>query len=141
LDTAAPFAAAGAPLPVVWGRAGRGGSYALDSETRARPDPAFGRTEHLHGADLAFKKIDSLLRGGTADEIVACLRSGRFRSAIVAPAFPAQDRVTRLGRQYWRPPGEAAWQPVEVDLLLELRRSLPMVHAKSARTLATSGFF
>jgi D-threonate/D-erythronate kinase len=141
LDTAAPFAAAGEPLPVFWDGTRRSGSYAFDSETRERPDDAFGWAPHLHGADLAFKKIDSLLRGRAADEIVACLRGGRFRSAIIAPAFPAQARVTRLGRQYWRPPGQAAWQPVEVDLLLELRRSLPVVHAKSARTLASTGFF
>jgi D-threonate/D-erythronate kinase len=141
LDTAAPFAAAGEPLPVCWDQTRRSGSYAFDSETRERHQPTFGWAPHLHGADLSFKKIDSLLRGRTADEIVACLRGGRFRSAIIAPAFPAQDRVTRLGRQYWRPPGQPAWQPVEADLLLELRRSLPLVHAKSARTLATSGFF
>ncbi len=141
LDTAAPFAAAGEPLPVVWDQAARSGSYALDTETRERFDPAFGWVAHLFGADLAFKKLDSLLRGQTADEIVACLRGGRFRSAIIAPAFPAQDRITRRGRQYWRPAGQAAWQPVDLDLLLELRRSLPLVHARSAKALAADGFF
>ena len=65
-----------------------------------------------------------------AEEIVACLEGGRFRSAIIAPAFPAQGRITRGGRQYWRPAGRRAWQPVDLDLLLELRRSLPIVHAE-----------
>jgi len=38
LDTAAPFAAAGGPLPVRWNPAAQGGSYALDTETRERSD-------------------------------------------------------------------------------------------------------
>ena len=76
----------------------------------------------LRGADLAYKKIDSLLRGRTVDEIAACLASGDFASAVIAPAFPAQQRITQGGRQYWRPTATAAWQPVEVDLLAELRR-------------------
>jgi uncharacterized protein YgbK (DUF1537 family) len=141
LDTAAPFAAAGAPLPVFWDQAAPGGSYALDTETRERGDASHAWIDHLHGATLSFKKIDSLLRGRTAEEILACLEGGRFRSAIIAPAFPAQDRITRLGRQYWRPAGQRAWQPVDLDLLLELRRSLPIVHAKSAKALAADGFF
>ena len=144
LDSAAPFVAATGPLPVFWDPrsiAEGTGSYAFDSETRERFSAERTWLDHLRGAGLAFKKIDSLLRGRTAEEIALCLRSGRFRSAIIAPAFPAQDRITRLGRQYWRPAGQQAWQPVELDLLLELRRSLPIVHAKSARALAVSGFF
>ena len=141
LDTAAPFAAAGAPLPVCWDGTARSGSYALDTETRERSTDTCDWVEHLHGAALSFKKIDSLLRGRTAEEIVACLEGGRFRSAIIAPAFPAQGRITRGGRQYWRPAGQRAWQPVDLDLLLELRRSLPVVHARSAKMLAPDGFF
>ena len=141
LDTAAPFAAAGAPLPVRWDQAAQDGSYALDIETRERGDVSHAWVAHLHGAALSFKKIDSLLRGRTAAEVLACLEGGRFRSAIIAPAFPAQDRITRLGRQYWRPAGQRAWQPVDQDLLAELRRSLPIVHAKSAKVLGADGFF
>jgi D-threonate/D-erythronate kinase len=141
LDSAAPFAAAGGPLPVFWDRTTRSGSYALDTETRERISAERAWLDHLHGAGLAFKKIDSLLRGRTAEEIAICLESGRFRSAIIAPAFPAQDRITRLGRQYWRPAGQRAWQPIDRDLLLELRSSLPIVHAKSATGLAADGFF
>jgi uncharacterized protein YgbK (DUF1537 family) len=141
LDTAAPFAAASGPLPVHWDQAPRSGSYALDTETRERPDAGQGWVAHLNGATVPFKKIDSLLRGRTAEEIAACLEGGRFRSAIIAPAFPAQERITRLGRQYWRPAEQRAWQPVEVDLLLELRRSLPIVHARSAKALTADGFF
>lgn len=141
LDTAAPFAAATDPVPVFWDQTRRSGSYALDTETRERRTDTYGWVEHLHGAALSVKKIDSLLRGRTAEEILACLEGGRFRSAVIAPAFPAQDRITRLGRQYWRAAGQRTWQPVDVDLLLELRRSLPIVHAKSAKALAADGFF
>ena len=87
LDTAAPFAAAGARLPVRWDRAAQGGSYALDTETRERSTDRCDWVEHLHGAALSFKKIDSLLRGRTPEEIMACLEGGRFRSAIIAPAM------------------------------------------------------
>jgi D-threonate/D-erythronate kinase len=141
LDSAAPFAAASGPLPVFWDPAPRSGSYALDTETRERGSTDRTWVRNLHGAELAFKKIDSLLRGETAYEIAVCLESGWFPSAIIAPAFPAQDRITRLGRQYWRPAGQRAWQPVDVDFLLELRRSLPIVHAKSAKTFGADGFF
>jgi D-threonate/D-erythronate kinase len=141
LDSAAPFAVASEPLAVFWDQAARSGSYALDTETREGSSDSGEWVAHLHGAELSFKKIDSLLRGRTAEEIVACLASGRFQSAIIAPAFPAQGRITRLGRQYWRQAGQRAWQPVDVDLLLELRRSLPIVHAKSAKVLAADGFF
>jgi uncharacterized protein YgbK (DUF1537 family) len=47
-------------------------------------------------------------------EIVACARATIFRSIVVAPAFPAQGRITRQGRQYARE-GED-WAPVPLDL-------------------------
>jgi D-threonate/D-erythronate kinase len=139
LDTAAPFAAAGGPLPVRWNPAAQGGSYALDTETRERSDASCAWVDHLHGAALPFKKIDSLLRGRTAEEIVACLEGGRFRSAIIAPAFPAQGRITRDGRQYWQAP-DRSWQPVACDLLAALRGRLPIAHAGSAAVIAGSGY-
>ena len=140
LDTAAPFAAAGAPLPVRWDQTAQGGSYALDTETRERRTHEYGWVEHLHGAALSFKKIDSLLRGSTAEEIVACLEGGRFRSAIIAPAFPAQGRITRNGQQYWRAP-DRTWQPVACDLLAELQSRMRIHHAGSADAIAGRGFF
>ncbi|MGH6919077.1 MAG: four-carbon acid sugar kinase family protein [Geminicoccaceae bacterium] len=141
LDAAAPFAAALGPFPVFWDRAPRSGSYALDTETRERNLADRLSVRHLHGAELAFKKIDSLLRGRTAYEIAICLESGRFRSAIIAPAFPAQERVTREGQQYWRlAPGEA-WQPVQGDLLARLRSSVSVGHARSPDAIAGRGFF
>ena len=64
------------------------------------------------GADVSYKKVDSLLRGRTAEEVADCLNSGLFRSAVIAPAFPAQQRITRDGRQLWRRGPDEPWQPV-----------------------------
>ena len=56
----------------------------------------------------AFKKIDSLLRGHPEAEIEACARY--FDRVVIAPTFPAQDRITRGGRQLARLDGE--WHDV-----------------------------
>ena len=145
LDAAAPLVGLAGPLPVFWDAAaarGAGASFALDTESRDRPAPAEGWLAALCGADLAYKKIDSLLRGRTVDEIAACLASGRFASAVIAPAFPAQQRITRDARQYWRPAPTAAWQPVAVELMAELRRrGLPVHHARSSGEIAGRGLF
>jgi uncharacterized protein YgbK (DUF1537 family) len=145
LDAAAPLVGLAGPLPVLWdasAAAAAPGNFALDSESRERAAPAEGWLAALRDADLAFKKIDSLLRGRTVDEIAACLTSGGFASAVIAPAFPAQQRITRGGRQYWRPTARAPWQPVEVDLMAELRRrGLPLRHAPSTDQIAEGGFF
>jgi len=145
LDAAAPLVGLAGPLPVLWdGSAARTmrGSFALDSESRERPAPPEHSLAALRGADLAYKKIDSLLRGRTVDEIAACLASGLFASVVIAPAFPAQQRITRGGRQYWRPAATAAWQPVEVELMAELRRrGLPVSQAPSVDEIAGRGSF
>ncbi len=52
----------------------------------------------------AFKKVDSLLRGNTFDEVAWLVRSGRFRGCVFAPAFPAQGRFTAHGRHWVAPP-------------------------------------
>jgi Sugar-binding N-terminal domain len=51
------------------------------------------------GADLAFKKIDSLLRGHWAAELAEIVKSCTFRRIVLAPAVPAQGRLTRDGLQ------------------------------------------
>ena len=118
------------------------GSFALDSETRDAGRPWSDWLEGFRGAGLAFKKIDSLLRGRTVDEIAACLESGLFASALIAPAFPGQQRVTQGGRQSWRAGPTHAWQPVERDLMAELQgRGAPIRHAPSAEAVAGRGFF
>jgi uncharacterized protein YgbK (DUF1537 family) len=52
------------------------------------------------GARLAYKKIDSTLRGNVGAEISAVLASRAGRIALVAPALPFNGRVTRGGVQY-----------------------------------------
>jgi uncharacterized protein YgbK (DUF1537 family) len=109
LDAAAPFASPAAPIEVVFGAASPSGagSFALDSETRDVPAASAEAAvremlPRLLVRDLPFKKIDSLMRGNTLQEIATCFLSGAFASVVVAPAFPAQGRVTRAGRQFRR---------------------------------------
>ena len=68
----------------------------------------------LDGADLRFKKIDSLLRGHWAAELAAWIDVGGFGTIVLAPAFPAQNRATRGGRQWARFPGRP-WSMAEAD--------------------------
>jgi uncharacterized protein YgbK (DUF1537 family) len=74
----------------------------------------------LRGATLAFKKIDSLLRGPWTAELAACLRSGDWEACIVAPAFPHQGRRTRNGRQY-AAAADGSWGAVGPDIAHRLR--------------------
>lgn len=60
----------------------------------------------LADAGIAFKKIDSLLRGNTFVEAAFAARSGGFSRIVFAPAFPRQGRVTVDGRQCVIPPGK-----------------------------------
>jgi D-threonate/D-erythronate kinase len=61
----------------------------------------------LCSADLAYKKVDSLLRGNTFAEIAWLLGQGRFGGAVFAPAFPAQGRLTFDNRQWVAKPGQS----------------------------------
>jgi hypothetical protein len=127
LDTAAEFVPLTGDLPVFWpdgNRLDRAGSLALDSGTRERDtEAAMAEVSRLlpglEAADIAFKKIDSLLRGPTLAEIAACMRAGLWRFCVLAPAFPYQQRVTRAGRQYRN--GADGWTPVSDDLVAGLR--------------------
>ena len=122
LDTAARFVPLVGPVPVGWSSAGmqaaRVPAAALDTGTRdLGPDAArvamTRAASFFDGADIAFKKIDSLLRGHVAVELAACLPG--FDHCILAPAFPFQNRVTRGGRQLVREPG--GWRDTGVSLL------------------------
>jgi uncharacterized protein YgbK (DUF1537 family) len=145
LDAAAPFVAVTGPLPVLWdipSNARPGDSFALDTETRDSEQPPVGWPQGFQNADLAFKKIDSLLRGRTVDEIAACLESGLFQSALIAPAFPMQQRITRGGQQYWRAGSDDDWLAVGCDLMAELGgRDVPIRQASSGAEVAGRGFF
>jgi D-threonate/D-erythronate kinase len=129
LDSAAAFGAPDAPLPVAWrsDAVTEAGAFAFDSGTREKPaDEAAALVARLApllfaGADsLAYKKVDSLLRGSEAEEIDAVLRARPFARVLVAPAFPAQRRTTRDGRQ-----GVLAangWEALPTDLAARLER-------------------
>lgn len=115
LDTAAEFAALCGKVPVRRDGAAMDGSLAIATGTREVPRAvAIARVAEvaplLAGADIAFKKLDSLLRGHPMAELAACLGAGAWRSVVLAPAFPAQGRVTRGGRQFLREAG--GWREV-----------------------------
>lgn len=105
LDSAARFVPLTGPIPVVWSGPIPAGTVAIDSGTRdldaTEAAVAMRRfTGVLAGGDIAFKKIDSLLRGHVVLELDAC-RAG-FATCVLAPAFPFQGRITRGGRQLRR---------------------------------------
>lgn len=72
----------------------------------------------LAGASLAFKKVDSLLRGNTVDEVAHLMHSGAFRHAVFAPAFPAQGRITQAGSAWLSRAGRAR-QPLVAGSLID----------------------
>jgi D-threonate/D-erythronate kinase len=128
LDTSAEFVGACGPFDVVWSAdslATGKSSFAIDSGTReCGADEAAvivrGIVPRLGGADVAYKKIDSLLRGPWAAELQACLQSGSWDACIVAPAFPHQGRITRDGRQYARMP-DGSWNAAGPAIIDQLR--------------------
>ena len=106
LDTAAQFTGRIGPLPVLLDRttAAPEGSYALnlscrDGDQKTAVACTRDSLRCYSGADLAFKKIDSLLRGHWAAELAEIVQSGMFRRIVLAPAVPAHGRVTRDGLQ------------------------------------------
>lgn len=122
LDSAAPFAAVRGAFPVVWSAdvAQARSDVAVNSETRnADAVTAAAKIRALapwlSAATLSFKKVDSRLRGNPVVEIAAASVGGRFRTTVVAPAFPAQGRVTRRGRQLMRQP-DGHWEDAGVDI-------------------------
>ena len=145
LDSAAPLSRCVGPLPVFWGLSAAeagAGSFALDSDSRDAPRPTSEWLGALRGGDLAYKKIDSLLRGNTAREVAACLASGWFPSALIAPAFPAQQRITRGGCQFWRADPSGPWHAVACDLTAELRgRGVGLRLGSTATDISGRGFF
>lgn len=140
LDSAAQFTGRLGPIPVFLDLPVPlpTGHAAIDAGSRdmaqARAVLEMRRLAGFLEATCAFKKIDSLLRGNWASELAAVLETGRFRSAVLAPAFPEQGRITREGRQGVRAP-DGAWRPLPIDIFAALRdvgltgRSVPQVNA------------
>ena len=128
LDAAAQFTGRLGPVPVFLNLPCPvpPGHCALDAACRDVPAAEAVTTMRRLGdffeAGCAFKKIDSLLRGNWAAELAAVLDDGRFRSAVVAPAFPEQGRVTRGGRQ-WVREVDGGWQPLAIHAVSALREA------------------
>ena len=79
-------------------------------------------------AQIAYKKIDSTLRGPWAAELACIMQTGAFSTCIFAPAFPQQGRITRLGRQLLRcTDGSYSVLPVNPAELLENKKFLDIV--------------
>lgn len=103
LDSAAAFAPG---VPVHLGHAPAqhaAGVVAVATESRDLPSEALPALlapllPWFTAPGLAFKKVDSLLRGNTFHECAHLWRAGGFDGLIFAPAFPAQRRVTQAGR-------------------------------------------
>ncbi|HEY1783072.1 MAG TPA: four-carbon acid sugar kinase family protein [Roseiarcus sp.] len=101
------------------------GSYALNLSCRdGDQETAVACTRDslgcYSGADLAFKKIDSLLRGHWAAELAEIVKSGMFRRIVLAPAVPAHGRLTQGGLQMLAQPSD---DPVLIkDVAAELIR-------------------
>jgi D-threonate/D-erythronate kinase len=127
LDSAAEFVPLVGDLPVFWQGSlpvALPNSAAIDSGTREASATEAAcviadLSDHLRSADIAFKKIDSLLRGPTLAEIAATFARGHWRSGILAPAFPFQGRITRTARQFAIIDG--AETPVSEDLVAALQ--------------------
>jgi uncharacterized protein YgbK (DUF1537 family) len=128
LDTSAELVGLFAPLEVCWSASSIAPgqeSFAIDSGTRElSSEQAFAVVSELAPrlaeAAVAYKKIDSLLRGAWVAELDACLRTGVWDSCIVAPAFVHQGRRTINGQQYARAV-DGGWSAVGKKIVEQLR--------------------
>jgi uncharacterized protein YgbK (DUF1537 family) len=125
LDTAAQFTGALGPLPVLlepgrWPRSAAFDSGLRDASPELVRAKRAGLVDFLASAELAYLKIDSLLRGHTFSDIAEIFRRGGYRSCILAPAFPAQGRSTRQGVQH-ELDHDGVWRPVGPPLVEGLR--------------------
>ncbi|MFJ4820372.1 four-carbon acid sugar kinase family protein [Streptomyces sp. NPDC088801] len=91
---------ASVPRPAVGVSAVDLGSRVLDEEAAAMS--AWRAARLFADSDLLFKTVDSTLRGHVAAEVRAAWAGSRRRAVVIAPAFPAEGRVTVKGIQYVR---------------------------------------
>ena len=128
LDTTAELVGLTGPVHAFWHGAippALPSNAALDSGTRELEATravatAAALAAHLDGAGIAYKKVDSLLRGHTIAEVAACLRAGGWERGVFAPAFPYQGRATRGGVQYARD-AAGRWSAVGGDIVARLQ--------------------
>jgi D-threonate/D-erythronate kinase len=107
-DTAVAFSMKGMKTEVIldWGPARDFSTevIAIDTESRDIPAPE-ARRKLEDAADQLnlkrfthiFKKVDSVFRGNTLNEIVAAIEKFPFDLAIMAPAYPRLGRTSRDG--------------------------------------------
>ena len=146
LDTAAEFVGLCGPFDVIWAdapAASASSSLAIDSGTRER-----SRTESveivgrlaplLRDGEIAYKKVDSLLRGAWAAELGACLSIGHWASCVVAPAFDYQGRRTIESQQYARA-AQGDWHRVGDNLLDQLKQEGIAAQRGNAETVPQGG--
>lgn len=145
LDCAARFVGLTGSMPVFWkplrSHEVLNGSAAVDTGTREMDAGAARQVNRslagvLSDSDIAFKKLDSLLRGSPASEIGACLRL--FDHCVIAPAFPYQGRITRNGRQLAKLQGET-WRDCGVSLAADLAGMGIQVSVRRGSDAATPG--
>lgn len=108
LDTAAGFTGDGGSVDVVTsvGANCNLNRIAIDSGTRDVESEGDARRavvrllECIVDKDIAFKKIDSLMRGHLVGELAAIMETRAFDFCLLAPAFPAEKRYTVAGQQW-----------------------------------------
>lgn len=146
LDTAAEFVGLCGSFDVTWQNAPAAfgaQSLAIDTGTRERSKAEsieiVGRLAPLlQGSAIAYKKVDSLLRGSWAAELGACLRGGHWTSCVVAPAFDYQGRRTTGGQQFARTQA-GDWHRVGDNLLDQLKQDGIAALLADANTLSQGG--
>lgn len=108
LDAAVQFTGRVPELPVLLGARGDAAvpdsaaisTVSRDLDAAAAAVVMAGAAPFLAGAGIRFLKIDSLLRGHWPQDLAILLGARSDQVCILAPAFPAQSRITRNGRQY-----------------------------------------
>lgn len=123
LDVACALATPRQPVRVSWQAATVPISKAVVVTTDSRDLPeqeAVRRVKSVAAAlsaeRLAFKKIDSVMRGHPVAETHVWFRKGPFDLLAVIPAFPRHHRLTRGAQQWVRYHKQEAWQPVGPNL-------------------------
>jgi len=146
LDTAAEFVGLCGPFDVIWADApvaSGAPSLAIDSGTRERSkvesiEIVARLAPLLRDGEIAYKKVDSLLRGAWAAELGACLSTGHWASCVVAPAFDYQGRRTVDAQQFARTVN-GDWHRVGDNLLDQLKRDGIEARRGNADTLSQGG--
>lgn len=146
LDTSAELVGQFGALEVSWSASSIApslSSFAIDSGTRElSSEQAFAIVQNLaprlSGATIAYKKIDSLLRGPWVAELDACLRTGFWDACILAPAFVHQGRRTINGQQYARA-ADGGWSAVGKKIVEQLQGQKLQARQASPLTGLQSG--